>query len=151
MLQLHRCLFILVISFVMIISATAILYPMQDHQPILSQYEITHKVSNGLKVYTKFTGQQFLIINNDPFDWVDVTLAVNAKQTANQAVSETRESNELVLAVPRIRSGGTYTLGAGHLSANISTQPPVLTAQAYHLSIVSMTPWGKSSWDGRWE
>jgi hypothetical protein len=150
MLKWRQYLFIVVTLFIVII-CTAISYTTQGHRPTLSQYEITHKISNGLKVYTKFTGKQFLIINNDPFDWVDVTLAVNAKRIANQVVSEAMDSDELILAVPRIRSGGTYTLETSHLSANLPTQTPMLTAQAYHLSIVSTTPWGKSSWDGHWE
>jgi hypothetical protein len=150
MLQLRPYFFILVILFIVIICTTRS-YTIQGHQPILPQYEITHKVSDGLKAYTKFTGKQFLIINNDPFDWVDVTLAVNAKRIANQVLSEAMASGELTLAVPRIRSGGMYTLETSHLSANIPTQAPALTAQAYHLSIVTTTPWGKSSWVGRWE
>jgi hypothetical protein len=146
----HKYLFRSIILFVVMI-CTTVSPIVRDHQPVLSQYQITNVASGGLKVYTKFTGNQFIIINNDPFDWMNVTVAVTAKRIDRQVVSGGGDRDELIHAIPRIRSGGMYTLETRPLSVNVATQTEALTAQAYHLRISSMTPWGWSSWDGRWE
>jgi hypothetical protein len=104
-LQLHKYLFLYIPLLIAIVCST-IAYTFQSHDSVSYQYKITQKTSDGLKAYTKFTGKQFLIINNDPFDWMDVTVAVHAKQIENQVVSQSAESDELILVVPRIRSGG---------------------------------------------
>ncbi len=128
-----------------------LVHTFRSHQSISYHYGITHKTSDGLKAYAKFTGKQFLIINHDPFDWMDVTVAVNAQRIENQVVSAIGERNELILAVPRIRSGGKYTLETSPLAAEVATGTQTLAAQTYSLRILGTTPWGKSSWDGRWE
>ena len=134
-----------------VIVYVTLVHTFQSHQPISPPYGITHKASDGLKAYAKFTGTQFLIINHDPFDWMDVTVSVNAQRTENQGVSAIGERNELILAVPRIRSGGMYTLETSPLAAEVATGTQTLAARAYSLRILGTTPWGKSSWDGRWE
>jgi hypothetical protein len=127
------------------------IHTFKSHQPVSHHYKITDKTSDGLKAYTKFTGTQFLIINHDPFDWMDVTVAVNAQRIENQVVSAIGERNELILTVPRIRSGGMYTLETSPLAAEAVTGISTLAARTYSLRILGTTPWGKSSWDGRWE
>jgi hypothetical protein len=127
------------------------IHTFKSHQPVSHHYKITDKTSDGLKAYTKFTGTQFLIINHDPFDWMDVTVAVNAQRIENQVVSAIGERNELILTVPRIRSGGMYTLETSPLAAEAATGISTLAARTYSLRILGTTPWGKSSWDGRWE
>jgi hypothetical protein len=127
------------------------IHTFKSHQPVSHHYKITDKTSDGLKAYTKFTGTQFLIINHDPFDWMDVTVAVNAQRIENQVVSAIGERNELILTVPRIRSGGMYTLETSPLAAEAATGTSTLAARTYSLRILGTTPWGKSSWDGRWE
>jgi hypothetical protein len=127
------------------------IHTFKSHQPVSHHYKITDKTSDGLKAYTKFTGTQFLIINHDPFDWMDVTVAVNAQRIENQVVSAIGERNELILTVPRIRSGGMYTLETSPLAAEAVTGISTLAARTYSLRILGTTPSGKSSWDGRWE
>jgi hypothetical protein len=68
----------------------------QQYQNVSENYQITHEMSDGLKAYTQFTGRQFLIINHDPFDWVDVTVAVNARIRENQVVAESVASAEII-------------------------------------------------------
>lgn len=144
--------YLLVYTLLLTVAVYAILvHPFQSRQPVSYHYGITHKTSDGLKAYAEFTGMQFLIINRDPFDWMDVTVAVNAQQIENQVVSAIGERNELILTVPRIRSGGIYTLETSPLAAEVATETPTVAARRYSLRILGTTPWGKSSWDGRWE
>lgn len=92
-----------------------------------------------------------MIIKHNTFDWADVTVAVNTKRIENQVISAIGDSNELILAVPRIKSGGMYTLETRSLAAEVATGARTLTAQGYDLRILGTTPRGKSSWDDRWE
>jgi hypothetical protein len=147
---LHKLLCIGLFLLIAVVTTT-IFYTFRDDQSPPVHYKMSYKTSDGLKAYAKFTGKQFLIINHDPFDWTDVTIAINAMRIENQVVSEAGESDELIFPIARIRSGGIHTLEAGQLSADLPIGARPLTAQAYHLSILGMTPWGKSSWDGRWE
>jgi hypothetical protein len=133
------------------IVCTSIFYTSQRYQNISEDYQITHKISDGLKAYAQFTGRQFLIINHDPCDWVDVTVAVNARIRENQVVAESVASDEIIFAVPRLRAGEMYTLQANQLTAQAFSGIQALPAQAYYLRILGTTPCGMSSWDGRWE
>jgi hypothetical protein len=44
-----------------------------------------------------------------------------------------------------------YTLQANQLTAQAVSGIQALPTQAYYLRILGTTPWGLSSWDGRWE
>jgi hypothetical protein len=148
--DLRRYLFMYVSLFVGIV-CTSVIYTPHQYQNVSEYYQITHKISDGLKVYAQFAGRQFLIINHDPFDWVDVTVAVNARIRENQVVAESVASDEIIFAVPRIRVGEMYTLQANQLTAQAFSGIQALPTQAYYLRILGRTPWGLSSWDGRWE
>ena len=150
MLYFRKCLFAYITLLVAIIY-TIIPYTFQNTQNISYNYRITHKSSEGLSAYTKFTGKQFLVINRDPFDWVDVTVEINTESAENRPSSKLMENGDLTFAVPRIRAGGNYTLETGQLTANAPAGTQMLTAQAYQLRILGTTPSGRSSWDGRWE
>lgn len=150
MVDLRKYLLMYVSLFVGIV-CTSLIYTSQRYQNVSENYEITRKISDGLKAYAQFTGRQFLIINHDPFDWVDVTVAVNARIRENQVVAESVASAEIIFAVPRIRAGEMYTLQANRLTAQAFSRIQALPTQAYYLRILGTTPWGLSSWDGRWE
>ena len=79
---------------------TSIFYTSQRYQNISEDHQINHKISDGLKAYAQFTGRQFLINNHDPFGWVDITVAVNARIGENQVVAESVASDEIIFAVP---------------------------------------------------
>jgi len=98
------------------IVCTSIIYTSQRYQNVSEHYQIIHKISDGLKSYAQFTGRQFLIINHDPFDWVDVTVAVNARIREDQVVAEFVASNEIIFAVPQISAGELYTLQTNQLT-----------------------------------
>jgi hypothetical protein len=150
MLQLPNYFFIYVLLFAVIV-CTTISYTFQNNSSTSYLYKITQKTNEGLKVYIKFTGNQFLIVNHDSFDWMDVTFAITTESIGNHTVSETMAGRELILAVPRIKSGTAYTVDASQLTADVATWARTPTALAYHLRILGTTPWGKSFWHGRWE
>jgi hypothetical protein len=73
-----------------------------------------------------------------------MTVAVNIKRIENQIVPAIGESNELILAVPRINSGGMYTLETSPFAAEVVTWVRTLTAQVYDLRILGATPRGNA-------
>ena len=114
-------------------------------------YQIIHRISYGLKAHTKFTGRQFLIINHDPFDWIDVNVTINTRTRENQSLQPSLESGASIFAIPRIRAGEVYTLQTNNLAAQALPGLQDSPTQTYDLRILATTPWGQSSWDGRWE
>lgn len=135
------------------IFCTSIFHLSQNSHNTPEPYQIAYSIADGLKAYANFTGKQFLIINHDSFDWKNVTVAVNARKGRNPVVIESVDSDEIVfaVAVPRIKAGEMYTLQTHQLTAQTSLEVPALPTQAYSLRILGTTPWGPSSWDGRWE
>jgi hypothetical protein len=132
---------------------TSICHLSQNSQSIPEPYQITYNMSDGLKAYANFTGKQLLIINHDSFDWKYVTVAVKAIKGVNPVVVESVDSDEITFAfaVPRIKAGEMYTLQTYQLTAQTALEVQALPTQAYSLRILGTTPWGPSSWDGRWE
>jgi hypothetical protein len=128
-----------------------IFYCSESHQNIEPIYQITHNRSDGLKTYANFTGTQFLIINHDAFDWMDVTVAVNVRKGDPPVIVEPVDGNQIRFTVPRIRAGEMYTLQTYQLTAQTSPAAQTLPTQAYSLRILGATPRGPSAWDGRWE
>jgi hypothetical protein len=59
--------------------------------------------------------------------------------------------DEIIFAIPRIRAGEMCTLQANQLTAQAFSGIQALPIQDYYLRILGTTPWGLSSWDGRWE
>jgi hypothetical protein len=135
------------------IFCTSIFHLSKIFQNTLEPYQIRDNISHGLKAYANFTGEQFLIVNHDSFDWKNVTVAVKATKGGNPVVVESVDSDEIVFAfaVPRIKAGEMYTLQTRQLTAQTSLEVQALPTQAYSLRISGTTPWGPSSWDGRWE
>jgi hypothetical protein len=128
-----------------------IFYTSQPHQNIAENYRITHNISDGLTAYATFTGKQFIIINHDPFDWMDVTVALNIRKDDNQDVVQSVDGEEIFFTVPRIKTREIFTVQANQLTIPASSETHVLPTQAYSMKIVGKTPMGQSSWDGRWE
>jgi hypothetical protein len=135
------------------IFCTSIFHLSKNFQNTPEPYQITYNISNGLKAYANFTGKQFLIINHDSFDWKNVTLAVKVMKGGNPVVVESVDSDEIAFAfaLPRIKAGEMYTLQTHQLTPHASVEAQALATQIYSLRILGTTPWGPSSWDGRWE
>jgi hypothetical protein len=133
------------------ILCTSIFYPSRNHQINKDNYQIIHRIPAGLKAHTKFTGRQFLIINHDPFDWIDVKVTINTRTRENIAVATFLESGASIFVIPRIRAGEVYTLQTNNLEAQALPGLQDSLTQIYDLRILATTPWGQSSWDGRWE
>ena len=130
---------------------TSIFYPSRSHQINIENYQIIYRIPTGLKAHTNFTGRQFLIINHDPFDWIDVNVAINTRTRENIAVATCLESRASIFAIPRIRAGEVYTLQTNNLVAQALPGLQDSLTQIYDLRILATTPWGQSSWNGRWE
>jgi hypothetical protein len=67
---------------------------------------------------------------------VDVTVAVNVRICKNRVVAESVASDEIIVAVPRIRAGEMYTLQANQLTAQAFSGIQALSTQAYYLTHV---------------
>lgn len=131
------------------IFCTSVFYPSRIYQINTDNYQIIDRVSNGLKSHANFTGRQFLIINQDPFDWIDVNLSINPRTRENLVVETSIESGARFFAIPRIRAGEVYTLQTDNLAAQTLPSLQDSPTQTYDLRIFATTPWGQSSWDGR--
>jgi hypothetical protein len=89
----------------------------QSFQTIPQIYKLSNTSIIGLKTYVEFTGNQFLIINHSGFDWTNVIFEVKAAPVTDNSSEETLKSKPVVLNVPRIRAGGTYTVSTTPLRA----------------------------------
>ena len=71
-----------------------------------------------LNAQVRFTGTQFVIVNEDSFDWLDVKLEVNPGTL----------SKGYELRVPRLEAGATYTVGVMQFTKSDGTRfNPVTT------------------------
>src|SRR6266536_3878469 len=93
-----------------IILFSAISDTFQSFQMISQSYKLVNISSIGLKTYVNFTGNQFLIINHNAFDWTNVKFEVEAAPVRDNPSEETLQSEPVVINAPRIRAGGTYTV-----------------------------------------
>ena len=93
-----------------------------------------------LSAYANFTGEKFVIVNNDSFDWTNVKLEVN---------SETLRSG-YILNVGKMVAGETYTVGAMQFAKKDGTKLNPFIVKPLNFSIWCDTPDGKGFWYGKW-
>jgi len=93
-----------------------------------------------LSAYANFTGEKFVIVNNDSFDWTNVKLEVN---------SETLKSG-YILNADKMVAGETYTVGAMQFAKKDGTKLNPFTVKPLNFSIWCDTPNGKGFWYGKW-
>ncbi|UCG94449.1 MAG: hypothetical protein JSW13_01435 [Candidatus Aerophobus sp.] len=94
-----------------------------------------------LKASVKFDGTQFVISNNDNFDWTNVKLEVNSGLLRGG----------FVLKAQRMSAGEIYTVGAMQFAKGDGTRFNPFTTKAQKFSIWCDTPKGKGFWYGGWE
>jgi len=94
-----------------------------------------------LNATVRFTGTQFVIQNNNSFDWTNVELEINSGLI----------SGGYVLNVERMRAGETYTVGAMQFAKSDGERFNPFTHKPQKLSVWCDTPRGKGFYLGGWK
>ncbi len=94
-----------------------------------------------LKAIVDFNGSQFIVTNNDDFDWTDVQLEVNSGIIRSGYVFKMR----------RMNAGVTYTIGARRFAKGDGTRFNPLATKPQKFLIMCDTPQGKGFWTGDWK
>ena len=95
-----------------------------------------------LNASIRFTGTQFVITNNDSFDWTDVKLEVNSQGLRSG----------YILRSNVIEAGTTYTVGAMQFAKKNGEKFNPFTHKPTNFSIWCDTPGGKNgSYYGAWD
>lgn len=129
-----------VIGFVIImwISHAIVFKPEPPKKPVSTT---TPTTTIDLKATVKFTGTQFVITNNDNFDWTNVELKLNSGLIFGGYVLKTQ----------RMIAGETYTVGAMQFAKDDGTRFNPSTTKALNLFIWCDTPKGNGSCYGDWD
>jgi len=117
----------------------------KDFIRITSQEKVTGKTVQevvDLKASVKFSGTQFIITNNNNFDWIDVEITVNPSGFLMRG---------FVLKTPRMQTGETYTVGAMQFAKADGTRFNPYTTKPQELSIWCNTSKGKGYYVCGWE
>ena len=104
----------------------------------------TSSSTYDLKASVRFTGTQFIITNNDNFDWTNVKFEVNSGIL----------KSGFVLRIDRLRSGETYTAGAMQFAKGDGTRFNPISLKTQNFYIWCDTPLYNQphgSWYGSWE
>lgn len=94
-----------------------------------------------LKASVSFTGTQFVIKNQDTFDWRNVKLDLNPGTF----------SSGYVLNAGRMEAGETYTVGAMQFAKSDGEKFNPFSHKPQKLSISGDTPSGKGYYTGTWD
>ncbi len=95
-----------------------------------------------LNAAIRFTGSQFVISNNDNFDWTNVKFDLNRPGIF---------SSGYVFNTARIEAGNTYTVGAMQFAKDDGTRFNPITTKAQKLWISCDTPRGTGLYSGKWQ
>jgi len=109
--------------------------------PFTSQKKETQPSSITLNASVGFIGTQFIIKNNDNFDWLNVKMEVNGSLLKTGFIFETN----------RVKAGETYTIGTLQFAKKDGTRFNPFTYKPQEFDIVCDTPKGErafysSSW-----
>jgi ABC-type xylose transport system permease subunit len=94
-----------------------------------------------LKASVVFDGAQFIITNNDNFDWTNVKFEVNS------GIFE----GGYVLRASKVDAGGTYTVGALQFAKGGGERLNPFTHKVQSISIWCDTPKGNGFWFGEFQ
>lgn len=94
-----------------------------------------------LEASIKFTGTQFIITNNDSFDWKNVELEINPGIL----------KSGYKLNAGLISAGKTYTVGAMQFAKPDGTRFNPFSIKPQSMSISCDTPKGKGFYSGEWK
>ena len=86
----------------------------------------------------KLRDGQFVITNQDSFDWTNVKLKINSGLF----------QDGYVLTVPRLDAGETYTVGSMQFAKGDGTRFNPFTMKPQDFFIWCDTPQGNGSWSG---
>ena len=89
-----------------------------------------------LNASIRFDGSQFIIANNDSFDWLDVEFELNSAGL----------SSGFTLTHPLIEAGATYTVGAMQFAKPDGTRFNPFLMKPQKMSVSCETPDGKDGW-----
>ncbi|MBA7554873.1 hypothetical protein ES705_47509 [subsurface metagenome] len=96
----------------------------------------------SLNASVKFTGTQFIIKNDDNFDWLNVKMEVNGSLLKSGFILETN----------RMGAGESYTVGALQFAKKDGTRFNPVTYKPKKFDISCDTPEGENAfWNGSWE
>lgn len=88
-----------------------------------------------------YDGTQFIITNNDNFDWTDVVFDLNATGAF---------SSGYILHADLIRSGNTYTVGAMQFAKSDGTLFNPFTTKPISINITCKADGKDGYWSGGW-
>lgn len=94
-----------------------------------------------LSASISFTGTQFVINNNDDFDWQNVELDLNSGTF----------SSGYTLNVSRLEAGESYTVGAMQFANSDGEKFNPFSHKPLNMSISCDTPRGRGHYYGSWE
>ena len=110
--------------------------------PFSSQEKETQPSSIYLDASVRFTGTQFIIENNDNFDWLNVKMEVNGSILKGGFILET----------DRMKAGETYTVGALQFAKKDGTRFNPVTYKPQDFDIYCDTTKGEDAfWAGGWK
>jgi len=110
--------------------------------PFASKEKEIQPSSIYLNASVKFTGTQFIIVNNDNFDWLNVKMEVNGSFL----------KGGFILKTDRMTAGETYTVGALEFAKADGTRFNPFAYKPKKFDISCDTPKGENAfWNGGWE
>ena len=128
--SLRKVVLVLLLLTVIVVSLYLTLLITQKTQPI------------PLNASVSFTETQFIIENDDNFDWLNVKMEVNGSFLSSGFILETY----------RIKAGGTYTVGALQFAKKDGTRFNLFIYKPQKIDISCDTPKGENAfWAGNWE
>jgi len=95
-----------------------------------------------LNASVRFTGTQFIIVNNDSYDWLNVKMEINGSIL----------KSGFILKTNRMEAGETYTVGALQFAKKDGTRFNPGTYKPQSFDISCETPEGENAfWSGGWK
>lgn len=99
------------------------------------------RASSELKASVRFNGTQFIVTNNDAFDWANVKLEINGGII----------SGGYQLTTASMKSGETYTIGAMQFADSDGKRFNPFQMKPQKFRITANTPNGSSFYLGGWD
>lgn len=139
-----------VISAVFTVALLLVYFTWVDNAQIPAlKYTFTSTSSNVLKAYIRLTGIQFLIINKNQFDWINVRVDVNSDISQDHPLHRTIDPRPFMLTIPRINSGEAYSVEVTEFRREDGAKLAPETTPPESIKILSDTPLGRGSWYGK--
>lgn len=94
-----------------------------------------------LKAAVRFTGNQFVLTNEDTFAWTDVKIEINSGML----------KSGFIYRADRIEAGKTYTVGALQFAKPDGTRLNPFSVKPQNVTITASTPRGSGFFYGGWK